>query len=165
MGRPSLLVGATVNLAGHMLEKNALSSFGIGMAAVNVVQGNPLVTLNGVESTKKEKAKARLQALKNDLYYKLYLDKIFKKKETTTNTDTTTTNTSGEAPVGEVKYFVYPGSESSVSDMDLTGLDEIEQSIVNSAMQYQQTNNFKEPETVKSTNPDISTMGFTDPLY
>ena len=69
--------------------------------------------------------KERLQAYKESLGEKFYLDKILKKKGATNG-------------IGELQYFSYPGSSANG---DLAALDDIENQLAESAMQFQMNGN------------------------
>ncbi|MFZ5552488.1 MAG: hypothetical protein ACOZCO_05175 [Bacteroidota bacterium] len=156
VGRPSLVIGLVVNAAGHFMEMPGISSFGMGMMASNGFQGEG-ITVGGTEPTAMERAKQRLLNYKNNFTQKIYLDKIMKKADEKKSTDT-------DKPVGEVKYFVYPGSENAdMSGMDMTALDKIENQIIQSA------ENYKEKVPVSNQQNEVSgndeTLMMRDPLY
>lgn len=155
IGRPSLVVGLVVNAAGHFMEMPGISSFGMGMMAANGFQGDG-VTLSG-EQTAMERAKQRLLNYKNNFTQKIYLDKIMKKADEKKTTES-------DKPVGEVKYFVYPGSENAdMSGMDMTALDNIESQIIQSAENYQQKTPV--PKSEKEVSGNDETLMMRDPLY
>lgn len=152
IGRPSLLVGLGVNFAGHFFEMPLVSSFGMGMMAANGFQGDG-VQLSGNESAT-ERAKQRLKNYKKSFSHKLYLDK-FKKKDQTTDAN---------QQVGEVKYFIYPGNGgTNVRGMDMTALDNIENQIMQSAMQFQKRSPEAMPREEVSGTAEEQAM--RDPLY
>jgi hypothetical protein len=158
IGRSSLLWGALVNFSGHFLETKFLSTMGTGMAVVNIVSGDPLVALSGdAEPTKWEKAKERLTAFKDGLKHQLYLDKFMKK-------DPGTTSTSSDAPVGEIKHFVYPYGGNSTPEIDMSALDAIESQLVNSAKNFQDKQEMQSTNSV-SGNGAFAGAEIVDPLY
>lgn len=121
IGKPSLAVGIITTGAGHYTDNKLIQLLGIGMMAANGFQKTGAVSgLEGLEGVKE-----RLQAYKESLSEKFYLDKILKKKGATNG-------------IGELQYFSYPGS--SVNG-DLAALDEIENQLAESAMQFQMNGN------------------------
>jgi hypothetical protein len=115
IGRPSLLIGLAASGAGHYLENKMLSSLGIGMMASNsfttkAVQGfGDLEGLDGV--------KERVQAFKEALVHKVYLDKVKGFKPT---------NTKAISGMGDVQYFNYPQNMLEGANEDLALLNHIE---------------------------------------
>ena len=121
IGKPSLAVGIITTGAGHYTDNKLIQLLGIGMMAANGFQRAGSVSgLEGLEGVKE-----RLQAYKESLSEKFYLDKILKKKGATNG-------------IGELQYFSYPGS--SVNG-DLAALDDIENQLAESAMQFQMNGN------------------------
>jgi hypothetical protein len=121
IGKPSLAVGIITTGAGHYTDNKLIQLLGIGMMAANGFQKTGAVSgLEGLEGIKE-----RLQAYKESLSEKFYLDKILKKKGATNG-------------IGELQYFSYPGS--SVNG-DLAALDDIENQLAESAMQFQMNGN------------------------
>ena len=121
IGKPSLAVGIITTGAGHYTDNKLIQLLGIGMMAANGFQKAGSVSgLEGLEGVKE-----RLQAYKESLSEKFYLDKILKKKGATNG-------------IGELQYFSYPGS--SVNG-DLAALDDIENQLAESAMQFQMNGN------------------------
>ena len=121
IGKPSLAVGIITTGAGHYTDNKLIQLLGIGMMAANGFQKTGAVSgLEGLEGVKE-----RLQAYKESLSEKFYLDKILKKKGATNG-------------IGELQYFSYPGS--SVNG-DLAALDDIENQLAESAMQFQMNGN------------------------
>lgn len=116
VGKPSLIVGIVTTGVGHYTGNKLVQILGIGMMAANGFQKSSSVSgLSGLAGVKE-----RLQAYKESMSEKFFLDKIMKKK----------TGTSG---IGELQYFSYPGSMNG----ELAALDDIEQQIAESAMQFQ----------------------------
>jgi hypothetical protein len=117
IGRPSLAVGIITTGAGHYTDNKLIQLIGIGMMAANGFQKSGTVSgLDGLAGVKE-----RLQAYKESISEKFYLDKIIKKK-------------AGTSGFGELQYFSYP--DSSVNG-ELAALDDIENQIAESAMQFQ----------------------------
>jgi hypothetical protein len=115
IGKPSLIVGIVTTGVGHYSGNKLTQLLGIGLMAANGFQKNTSVSgLEGMDGVKE-----RVQAFKESLSDKFYLDKI--KKKTSSGT------TSG---FGELQYFSYPNS-------DLAALDAIEDQLTDSAMQFQ----------------------------
>jgi hypothetical protein len=122
IGKPSLAVGIITTGAGHYTDNKLIQLLGIGMMAANGFQKTGAVSgLEGLEGVKE-----RLQAYKESLSEKFYLDKILKKKGSATS------------GIGELQYFSYP--DSSVNG-DLAALDDIENQLAESAMQFQMNGN------------------------
>jgi len=121
IGKPSLAVGIITTGAGHYTDNKLIQLLGIGMMAANGFQKSGAVSgLEGLAGVKE-----RLQAYKESLSEKFYLDKILKKK-------------GGTNGIGELQYFSYPGS--SVNG-ELAALDDIENQLAESAMQFQMNGN------------------------
>jgi len=121
IGKPSLAVGIITTGAGHYTDNKLIQLLGIGMMAANGFQKSGSVSgLEGLEGVKE-----RLQAYRESLSEKFYLDKILKKKGATNG-------------FGELQYFSYPGS--SVNG-ELAALDDIENQLAESAMQFQMNGN------------------------
>ncbi len=122
IGKPSLAVGIITTGAGHYTDNKLMQLLGIGMMAANGFQKSGAVSgLDGLAGVKE-----RLQAYKESLSEKFYLDKIIKKKQ------------AGTSGFGELQYFSYP--DSSVNG-ELAALDDIENQIAESAMQFQMNGN------------------------
>jgi hypothetical protein len=116
VGKPSLAVGIVTTGVGHYTGNKLVQILGIGIMAANGFQKSSTVSgLSGLAGVKE-----RLQAYKESMHEKFYLDKIMKKK-------------SGTNGIGELQYFSYPGSMNG----ELAALDDIEQQIAESAMQFQ----------------------------
>src|ERR1051326_384037 len=133
IGRPSLGIGLLVTGFGHYKENRLISTFGIGMMAANGFQSGSK-EVNGLGIV--DSAKARLMNFKDSFTQKLYLDKIIKKKEE-----------NGTEGVGEVKYFLYPGSENEQAEglVDLSALNMLESQIVKSAVEHERNNETEAP--------------------
>ncbi len=118
IGKPSMVVGLATTGFGHYSGNRIVQLLGVGMMAANGFnKSNAAVSgLEGLAGVKE-----RLQAYKESMSEKFYLDKILKKKS------------SGTSGVGELQYFTYPDSMNG----NLAALDDIEQQIEDSARQFQ----------------------------
>lgn len=84
VGRSSFLVGIAVTGVGHYMGSNSAAAFGVGMMAsggYQAVSG----AMSGAESDGIEGVKERMLAFKDEFKRKLFLDKIIKAKEESTN--------------------------------------------------------------------------------
>jgi hypothetical protein len=120
LGRSSLLVGIAVTGISNYLKLKAGTSFGIGMMASGGYQ--TITSVNGTSQNGFEGVKERMQAFKEDMKQKLFLDKILKTKKADEGTN----------GIGDVQYFTYPGNELNGN----VALDHIEQQIAASAEAY-----------------------------
>lgn len=118
IGKPSLVVGIVTTGAGHYTGNRLVQLLGIGIMAANGFQKSG--TVSGLEGL--AGVKERLQAYKESLHDKFYLDKILKKKVAAA--------TNG---VGELQYFTY----NDPMNGHLAALDDIEEQVAQSAMQFQ----------------------------
>jgi hypothetical protein len=118
LGRSSLLVGIAVTGISHYLKLKAGASFGIGMMASGGYQ--TISSVNGTSQNGFEGVKERMQAFKEDLKQKLFLDKILKTKKADEAVE----------GMGDVQYFTYPGGKELEGN---AALDQIEQQIAASA--------------------------------
>lgn len=120
IGKPSLAVGIVTTGAGHYAGNRLVQLLGIGIMAANGFQKSG--TVSGLEGL--DGVKERLMAYKESLGEKFYLDKILKKKAAA----------SGTSGFGELQYFTYP---DTAINGELAALDDIENQIAESAMQFQ----------------------------
>src|SRR5689334_14750971 len=120
IGKPSLVVGIVTTGAGHYTGNRLVQLLGIGIMAANGFQKSG--TVSGLEGL--DGVKERLQAYKASMQEKFYLDKIIKKKMATTAAN----------GFGELQYFSYPDNGMNGG---LAALNDIEQQIAESAMQFQ----------------------------
>lgn len=144
IGKPAFLVGLGVTGVGHYAGSPLASTFGLGiMAAGNLVSG----TVSGVDGL--DGVKERVQAFKQSMMERTYLDKIIKKK-----TDTVS------GTIGELQYFDY-GQVAGVTDnpelYGMGALDEIEQRIEDAGVARLQG-----AGSVGALQPDLEGMGFAD---
>jgi hypothetical protein len=115
IGKPSLLVGIVTTGVGHYSGNKLTQLLGIGLMAANGFQKN--TTVSGLEGM--DGVKERVQAFKESLSDKMYLDKIKRKA----------LSSSATSGFGELQYFNYPNN-------DLAALDAIEDQLTDSAMQF-----------------------------
>jgi hypothetical protein len=118
IGKPSFPVGIIATGVGHYTGNKLVQILGIGIMTASGFQKSG--TVSGLEGL--AGVKERLQAYKESLQEKFYLDKILKKKVAAA--------TNG---IGELQYFTYPDSMNG----ELAALNDIEQQIAESAMQFQ----------------------------
>lgn len=116
IGKPSLVVGIVTTGAGHYTGNRLVQLLGIGLMAANGFQKSG--TVSGLEGL--AGVKERLQAYKESMKEKFYLDKIMKKSSATNG-------------VGDLQYFSYPSNMNG----HLAALDDIEKQVADSAMQFQ----------------------------
>ncbi|MEP7374719.1 MAG: hypothetical protein ABI675_15090 [Chitinophagaceae bacterium] len=118
-GKVALPVGFIITGTGYYTNNKILQLLGAGTMAANGFQKTGTVQgLDGLDGVKE-----RLQAYKESLKEKFFIDKLLKKKETTTS------------GIGEVQYFNYGDGMNG----DLAALDEIENQLAESALQFQGT--------------------------
>jgi hypothetical protein len=123
LGRLSFIVGAAVSGVGHYAKSRIASALGLGMMASGTYQ--TISGMNGKPAEGLQGVKERLLALKDDMKKRIFLDKVLKAKEPKEETtDTKTTN-----GLGQVQYFVYPNTEESMGELDMSVLDKIHESI------------------------------------
>lgn len=122
-GKLALPIGFVMTGAGHYTDSKLLQLVGVGAMASNSFSKTSTNTVSGMDGL--DGVKERLQAYREALKEKFFLDKMMKKKETPA--------TGG---FGEVQYFTYP--ESGMNG-DLAALDAIEQQLTESALQFQGT--------------------------
>ena len=116
-GRASLPIGFLLTGLGHFTRIKALQLIGAGTMAANSFSKLTSSTVGDLEGL--DGVKERLQAYQASMKEKFFLDKLLKKKSTSTN------------GIGEVQYFTYPVNG------DLAALDAIEQQLADSALQFQ----------------------------
>jgi hypothetical protein len=116
IGRPSLLIGLVASGAGHYLENKMLSSLGIGLMASNSFSTKAVQGFEGLEGL--EGVKERVQAFKENLAHRIYIDKVAALK----------TNKVPRAISGldDVQYFSYPQNMLEGANEDLALLNHIE---------------------------------------
>jgi hypothetical protein len=124
LGRLSFLVGAAVSGVGHFSKSRIASALGLGMMASGTYQA--VSGMNGKPAEGLQGVKERLLALKDDMKKRIFLDKVLKAKEKKEDEN-------GTNGLGQVQYFLYPNSEESVGELDMSSLDKIHQEIQNNA--------------------------------
>lgn len=118
IGKPSLPVGIITTGVGHYSGNKLVQILGIGIMSASGFQKSG--TVSGLEGL--AGVKERIQAYKESLQEKFFLDKILKKKVAAA--------TNG---IGELQYFTY----NDPMNGHLAALDDIEQQVAQSAMQFQ----------------------------
>lgn len=114
IGKPAFLVGLGVTGIGHFAGNTLASTFGLGMMAGGNIVGGSVSGVDGLDG-----AKERVQAFKDSMLQRTYLDR-FVKKEAVNGT------------VGALQYFDYGQMSGASDNPELYGmgaLDEIEQSL------------------------------------
>lgn len=124
LGRLSFLVGAAVSGVGHFAKSRLASALGLGMMASGTYQ--TVSGMNGKPAEGLEGVKERLLALKDDMKKRVFLDKVLKAKAPKTEEN-------GTNGLGQVQYFVYPNSEESIGELDMSALDKFHEQIQNHA--------------------------------
>lgn len=124
LGRLSFLVGAAVSGVGHFAKSRLASALGLGMMASGTYQ--TVSGMNGKPAEGLEGVKERLLALKDDMKKRVFLDIVLKAK-------TPKTDENGTNGLGQVQYFVYPNSEESMGELDMSALDKFHEQIQNHA--------------------------------
>lgn len=118
-GKVAIPIGFLITGAGHYTNNKLIQLLGVGtMAANSFPKAGTVQGLDGLEGVKE-----RLSAYRESLKEKFFIDKILKKGATPTN------------GIGDVQYFAYPDNLNS----DLAALDDIEEQLAQSAMQFQGT--------------------------
>lgn len=124
LGRLSFLVGAAVSGVGHFAKSRLASALGLGMMASGTYQ--TVSGMNGKPAEGLEGVKERLLALKDDMKKRVFLDRVLKAKAPKTEEN-------GTNGLGQVQYFVYPNSEESMGELDMSALDKFHEQIQNHA--------------------------------
>ncbi len=127
-GRSSLVVGAIITGIGHYHGSTGVSMFGAGMMASGGYQtGQTLLSGSEAEQEPIEGIKERLSTFKEGFLKRLWLDKL-KKAKAKKEKDMSGTE--------EVQYFTYPDKKETVGELDMSGLDAIEEELGESAAQF-----------------------------
>jgi hypothetical protein len=124
LGRLSFIVGAAVSGVGHFAKSRIASALGLGMMASGTYQA--VSGMNGKPAEGLEGVKERLLALKDDMKKRIFLDKVLKAKAPKTEEN-------GTDGLGQVQYFLYPNSEETVGELDMSALDKIHEAIQTNA--------------------------------
>ena len=127
LGRLSFIVGAAVSGVGHYAKSRIASALGLGMMASGTYQ--TISGMNGKPAEGLQGVKERLLALKDDMKKRIFLDKVLKAKEKKDEK----TDENGTNGLGQVQYFVYPNTEESMGELDMSVLDKIHLDIQNKA--------------------------------
>ena len=117
-------LGAAVSGVGHFAKSRIASALGLGMMASGTYQ--TVSGMNGKPAEGLEGVKERLLALKDDMKKRIFLDKVLKAKAPKTEENATN-------GLGQVQYFVYPNSEESMGELDMSALDKIHEAIQTNA--------------------------------
>lgn len=125
VGIPAFPIGLVVTGLGHYAGNTLISTFGLGMMAGGNIVSNTVSGVDNLEGL--DGAKERVQAFKESMMQRTFLDKIVKKSTPTVS-----------GTVGELQYFDY-GQMTGVTDNpelygDMGALDEIEQRIEDAGM-------------------------------
>lgn len=126
IGKSSLLIGAGVTGYGHYANKPTLATFGIGMMAASGFNAGTNAT-QGIDGFSMDDMKARVMNFKDSFTSKLFLDKVFKKKEKTEE---------GTKGVGDVETYTYPHQNQ---ELDFSALNRLENQILKSGAEYQKS--------------------------
>ena len=157
IGKASLITGALVSGISHFFKKNigdTVSRIGSVMG-VGIMAGGfskPASSVNGtLDDCHTDAVKARIKNFGSDLRERLYVDSIPGFKKTTTSAANKQTKT-----MGETQTFIYPQTEPTKKEVDLSALDEFENGLHKSAAEYQQNNQSTEGlgESDNELNPD-----------
>jgi len=131
-GKLSIPAGAALTAFGHFSGNPNFTALGIGaMAANNQSKSETVSGIDGLDGVK-DRVKAYKQSLLDDLF----INKLFQKKSIN--------------GVGDVQYFNYP----DVAVGELAALDNIENQLVESGMQFQGAEDYVD-----------GIEGIDDPLY
>ena len=104
---------------GHFAKSRIASVLGLGMMASGTYQS--MAGMNGKSVSGLDGIKDRLLSLKDDMKRRVFLDKVLKAKPKKAADE-------GTNGVGEVQYFMHPGSEE-VGALDMSALDNIQKQI------------------------------------
>jgi len=153
IGKPAFLVGLTITGLGHYAGNTLASTVGLGMMASGNIVGSAVSGLDGMNGIKE-----RMQAFKQSMMERTYLDKLVKKSDPVVS-----------GTVGELQYFDY-GQMAGATDnpelySDLAALDAIEQQVQDAGMSRLQgagMGNYqpevgKAPE-LNAVEPDLESM-------
>ena len=159
IGRPALFGGALLSGVGYYFGNDTLPIVGLGMMATNVgnLKRNKEETIEGIEEAEviETTAKERLVAFKDGLLSRLYVDKIqktFEKEEDKTETTHPTKTTEATGTPENLSGF-----------LGMASLDEIEQQLISSAMDFQSQNPIEETNEVYAPyQEDIDITSFED---
>lgn len=129
IGKHSFLAGLVTSFGGYYSGNTTISTLGFGMMAANgfqIAKGQPAAPVQGLEGfdfkQELENAKQRVLNFRDNFAEKLYLDDLMKKDEV--------------SGLGEVDYYLYGEEEDEEA---MAELDRLEQQLVTSAMDFQQS--------------------------
>lgn len=135
IGKPAFLVGLGITGLGHYAGNNLASTLGLGMMAAGNLVGGAVSGIDGLDGVKD-----RVQAFRQSMMERTYLDKIVKKKDTAVS------------GIGNLQYFDYAqmqgigatdnpelyGDMGDIEDMgdigQLAALEAIEQQVEHAGM-------------------------------
>ena len=162
IGRLSLAIGAVVTGIGHYTKSRLTSMFGVGMMAGGAI--TPPTLAGKEDQDLMDGIKERATAFKDNLIHRTFLDKVLPSAQGAPAEEEQTQ--AEEQSVGEIKYFVYPGSEEKPTELegpeiDLTALDHYQQKVIDSAEKFKTTQAEKSQE-VSGELPN-SEIGDLDP--
>ena len=117
IGKPAFLIGLGVTGLGHYAGNTLASTIGLGMMASGNIVGGAVSGLDGMNGIKE-----RMQAFKQSMMERTYLDKLAKKSDPVVS-----------GTIGELQYFDY-GQMAGATDNpelygDLAALNSIEQQV------------------------------------
>jgi hypothetical protein len=126
IGKPSLIIGFLTSGIGHYLDNRLITTAGLGMMASNSFAPKSIQGIEGLEGI--ESVKERVQAFKETLSQKMYLDKVKALK---------IGKQKSVSGMGEVQYFSYPENLLEGANDELALLNQIEHQIANSSIPVQ----------------------------
>ena len=130
MGKPSLIIGIVTTGVGHYMNNRLLASLGMGMMASNGFQTKTVSGVDGLDGVKE-----RMKAYKDSFIEKTYIDKL---KAIQAG------KSKGTNGMGEVQYFTYPQNMLEGATDDFSLLNQIENQIANTGLQYSNVNGLDE---------------------
>jgi hypothetical protein len=156
IGKSSLLIGLGVTGFGHYSKKPTLTTFGIGMMAASGFNAGVNGT-QGIDGFSANDIKARVMSFKDSISSKLFLDKILKKKESSTS------GMEGTDGIGTVQYL------SATDELDFSALNRLENQILKSGSEYQKSiqGTVQEPvqEIPETFEGGLEELDFTSTSY
>ena len=158
VGRLSLAIGAVVTGIGHYTNSRLASIFGVGMMAGGAITQPTQAVAGKEEGDLLDGIKDRALSFKDNITHRLFLDNVLKSSQTTTEEQQTA---QGDEQVGEIKYFVYPGSEEKPAElegpeMDMSALDQYQMKVINSAENFKAKQDEKKQEVSGEMPEEVS---------
>lgn len=166
IGKPAFLVGLGITGLGHYAGNNLASTLGLGMMAAGNIVGGAVSGIDGLDGVKE-----RVQAFRQSIMERTYLDKIMKKKDVAVS------------GFGNLQYFDYAqmqgigatdnpelygdmgdiGNTDEIGDIgQLAALNAIEQQVANAGMARMEMQGIGmgdfQPE-VGALEPDLDGLG------